>query len=66
MNNNNFDNNRKDARRQKFSHSKPSNKKYEITEEQKFVSRSKKQLKKKIEEIKSEELWEDWEETDDI
>jgi hypothetical protein len=23
-------------------------------------------LKKKIEEIKSEELWEDWEETDDI
>jgi len=61
---NNFDNNRKDARRQKFNFTK--NKKYEISEEQKFVSKSKKQLKKKIEEIKSEELWEDWEDPEQM
>ena len=65
MNNNNFDNNnRKDPRRQKFNFTK--HKKYEVSEEQKFVSKSKKQLKKKIEEIKAEELWEDWDDNKDV
>ncbi|NDC71891.1 MAG: hypothetical protein EBZ62_00350 [Sphingobacteriia bacterium] len=53
------DHDRKDIRRKNLAdknHSKPS-----ISEEQRFLSRSKKQLKKKIEDIKAEELWEDWE-----
>lgn len=33
---------------------------YEISEEQKFVSKSKKAFKHKIENIRSNELWEDW------
>jgi len=51
--------NRKDKRRQQISEKyiqKPS-----VSEEQRFLSKSKKQLKKKIEEIRQEELWEDWE-----
>lgn len=34
---------------------------YEISEEQRFISKSKKAFKHKIEDIRSEELWEDWE-----
>lgn len=51
--------NRKDKRRQQISEKyvqKP-----QVSEEQRFLSKSKKQLKKKIEEIREEELWEDWE-----
>lgn len=32
-----------------------------ISEEQKFLSKSKKQLKKRMEDIRADELWEDWE-----
>jgi hypothetical protein len=53
------DNTRKDNRRQKmfdkkFQKPKPS-------EEQRFAIRSKKEKKKQIEEIREEEIWEDWE-----
>lgn len=54
-----LDPDKKDIRRQKFvdkTYKKP-----KISEEQRFVSKSKKQFKKKIEDIKEEELWEDWE-----
>jgi hypothetical protein len=50
---------KKDLRRQKFvekTYQKP-----RVSDEQRFVSKSKKQFKKKIEEIREEELWEDWE-----
>jgi hypothetical protein len=51
------DENPKDLRRQKYS--KKTIKK-DVPEEQKFASKSKKQLKKRLEQIKEEELWEDW------
>jgi len=54
-----LDPDKKDIRRQKFvdkNYKKP-----KVSEEQRFVSKSKKQFKKKIEDIKEEELWEDWE-----
>jgi hypothetical protein len=54
-----LDPDKKDIRRQKFvdkTYKKP-----KVSEEQRFVSKSKKQFKKKIEDIKEEELWEDWE-----
>lgn len=50
---------RKDIRRQKFTENHL--KKTKISEEQRFVSKSKKQLKRQIENLKAEELWEDWE-----
>lgn len=52
--------NRKDYRRQKLS-DKYLNKKEKISDEQKFLSRSKKEKKQKIEDLREEELWEDWE-----
>lgn len=51
--------NRKDLRRQKLN--SKSFKKPKVSEEQRFISKSKKQLKKKIEHIREEEIWEDWE-----
>ncbi|NBQ17428.1 hypothetical protein EBU24_03860 [bacterium] len=51
--------NKKDLRRQKLADK--SYKKQTLSEEQRFLSKSKKQLKKKIEDIKADELWEDWE-----
>jgi len=54
-----FDNN-KEIRRKKFNNK--SHKKSDIPEELRFISKSKKQIKRKLEEIKEEELWEDWEE----
>lgn len=51
--------NRKDNRRQKFS--KNNVKKEKISEEQRFLSKSKKQKKQEIENMRQEELWEDWE-----
>lgn len=51
--------NRKDKRRQKFL-SKNHSEKDNISEEQRYVSRSKKELKKRLEDMREEELWEDW------
>jgi hypothetical protein len=51
---------KKDLRRQKFLDNSQ-NKKSKISEEQRFVSKSKKQLKRQLEDMKAEELWEDWE-----
>lgn len=50
---------KKDLRRQKFvdkTYKKP-----KVSEEERFASRSNKQFKRKIEDIREEELWEDWE-----
>lgn len=52
----------KDNRRKKFQNK--SVKKYDYSEEQRFLSKSKKERKKKIEDIRGEELWEDWESQD--
>lgn len=54
------DSEKKDLRRQKLA-DKTYKKEY-ISEEQRFLSKSKKQLKKKIEDLREEELWDDWEE----
>ena len=54
-----LDPDKKDLRRQKFV-----DKTYQIrpvSDEQRFVSKTKKQFKKKIEDIREEELWDDWE-----
>lgn len=53
------DNNNKDLRRQKFADK--TYKKHQVSDEQRFVSKSKKRFKKQIEEMREEELWEDWE-----
>lgn len=50
---------KKDLRRQKLADK--NYKKHQVSEEQRFMSKSKKQFKKQIEEIREEELWEDWE-----
>lgn len=34
---------------------------YDFSDEQKFITKSKKQFKHRIEDMRSEELWEDWE-----
>ena len=51
--------NRKDKRRQKFL-SKNSPDKDFVSEEQRYVSRSKKEHKKRLQDMREEELWEDW------
>lgn len=50
---------KKDLRRQKLADK--NYKKHQISDEQRFISKSKKQFKKNIEKIIEEELWEDWE-----
>jgi hypothetical protein len=50
---------KKDLRRQKLADK--NYKKHQISDEQRFISKSKKQFKKNIQEIREEELWEDWE-----
>jgi hypothetical protein len=50
--------NKKENRRQKLSEN---HKKEKISEEQRFIAKSKKQFKKQIEDMKADELWEDWE-----
>ena len=50
---------KKDLRRQKLADK--SYKKNHLSDEEKFISKSNKQFKKKIEHIREEELWEDWE-----
>jgi hypothetical protein len=52
--------NRKNNRREKII--SKNFKKNKISEEQKFLSKVKKEKKQKIEHIREEELWEDWEE----
>ena len=56
---NDFDNkDRKEAGKKNFNNK---HKKFnEVSEEQRFVSKTKKQFKSKIEDIRQEELWEDW------
>lgn len=49
---------KKDLRRQKLTDSQ--HKREKVSEEQKFVSKNKKQFKKQIQDLKEEELWEDW------
>jgi hypothetical protein len=51
--------NKKDLRRQKLA--EKSFKSDNVSEEQRFVSKSKKQHKRKIQDMRAEELWEDWE-----
>lgn len=53
------DSSKKDLRRQKIANNH--NKKERVSEEQRFISKSKKQLKKQVEDMRAEELWEDWE-----
>ena len=52
---------KKDLRRQKFVEKHYKKPKPQVSDEQRFVSKAKKQFKKKIENIREEELWEDWE-----
>ena len=53
------DSDHKDSRRQKFI--EKNFKKQNVSEEQRFVAKNKKQLKRKMEDMKADELWEDWE-----
>lgn len=50
---------KKDLRRQKFVDK--TYKKEKVSEEQRFISKSNKQFKRKIEHMREEELWDDWE-----
>jgi hypothetical protein len=54
------DQDKKDIRRQNQFLNK-NKQKPKISEEQRYISKSKKQLKNKIKEIQAEEIWEDWE-----
>jgi hypothetical protein len=49
----------KELRRKKISESHT--KKEKISEEERFRSKVKKRLKKEIEDMRADELWEDWE-----
>lgn len=51
--------NRKDYRRQKLN--KNHLKKEKVSEEERFLSKAKKAKKQKIDEIREEELWQEWE-----
>lgn len=53
------DSSKKDLRRQNLANNQY--KKEKVSEEQRFISKSKKQLKKQVEDMRAEELWEDWE-----
>ena len=56
---NDFDNkDRKEIAKKNFTNKKKRDK--DISEEQRFISKTKKQFKSKIENIRQEELWEDW------
>jgi hypothetical protein len=52
--------NRKNTRREKIV--SKNFKKNKISEEQRFLSKVKKEKRQKIEHLREEELWEDWEE----
>lgn len=49
----------KDLRRQKLA--EKNYKKDNVSEEQRFISKISKQHKRKMQDMKAEELWEDWE-----
>lgn len=50
---------RKESRRKIFDNDFKT--KIEISEEQRFLNKAKKQFKKKIEDVRAEEAWDDWE-----
>lgn len=54
------DQDNKDIRRQKQFINK-TRQKPKVSDEERYLSKSKKQLKNKIKEIQAEEIWEDWE-----
>lgn len=58
---NNFDDKDRKENRRKNLVIKNKNKKDYSDEEQKFMKKSKKELKNKISEMREEELWDDWE-----
>lgn len=53
--------NRKEYRRKKLQNQY---RKPEVSEEQKFINKSKKNFKRQVEDLRSEEVWEDWEENE--
>lgn len=55
--------NRKDSRRQNMQNQ--SRFRQDIPDEQKFLNKSKKRLKKEIENTRADELWEDWENSEE-
>ena len=55
-----FDNSEPRTNRKQFVGNKQKHKD-NVSEEQKFVSKSKKAFKNKVKEIQVEEVWEDWE-----
>jgi hypothetical protein len=54
-----MEDNRKDQRKQKFVDK--TYRKENVSDEQRFVSKSKKQFKRYQQDLRAEELWEDWE-----
>jgi len=54
------DDNRKDQRKQNLE-DRSYNKKTIVSEEQRFASKAKKQLKRQQQDLRADELWEDWE-----
>jgi len=52
----------RESRKNKNKKNNISKSHYEISDEQKFISKSKKAFKNKINDIRGDELWEDWEE----
>jgi hypothetical protein len=58
-----FDKNGKRFRKKNFEKKKSLK---DISEEQKFEYRSKKQFKHKLQDIKQQEIWEDWENSDEL
>jgi hypothetical protein len=58
---NDFDNkDRKEIAKKNFTNKKKRDR--DISEEQRFISKTKKEFKSKIENMRQEELWEDWDE----
>lgn len=58
-----LDKNDKRCRKKNFGKKKITR---DISDEQKFEYKSKKQFKHKLQDIKQQELWEDWENSDEI
>jgi hypothetical protein len=53
------DQDRKESRKKNWDNN--FKQKTEVSEEQKFMNKAKKQFKKKIEETRAEEAWDEWE-----
>lgn len=58
-----FDKNDKRCRKKSFGKKKSDK---DISDEQKFEHKSKKQFKHRLQDMKQQELWEDWENADEI